>query len=272
MYLNLVMDFMSENAYQVLKQYCKKKQQMPPLLIKLYSYQMFRALAYIHAVGTCHRDIKPQNVLIDPKTHVLALCDFGSAKKFVKGEPNVSYICSRYYRAPELIFGASEYTTMIDVWSTGCVIAEFMLGQPLFPGENGADQLVEIIKILGTPNKEQIIAMNPKYNEYKFPVIKACPWQKVFKPRTDPLALDFVSKLLVYEPKKRLKPMESLLHPYFDELRDQRTRLPNGSPMPQLFNFTKGKDRFFFTPPVEELGQVTPEQIARLVPSWYNKN
>lgn len=85
------------------------------------------------------------------------------------GEPNVSYICSRYYRAPELIFGNSNYTTSIDVWSVGCVIAELMLGQPLFPGESGVDQLVEIIKILGTPSKEQIQAMNPQYKEYRFP-------------------------------------------------------------------------------------------------------
>jgi serine/threonine protein kinase len=89
-------------------------------------------------------------------SHVLKLCDFGSAKQLVKGEPNVSYICSRYYRAPELIFGNSNYTTSIDVWSVGCVIAELMLGQPIFPGESGVDQLVEIIKILGTPSKEQI--------------------------------------------------------------------------------------------------------------------
>jgi len=239
-YLNLVMDFIPENAYQILKHFTKKKQQMPTFYIKLYAYQMMRSLAYIHALGTCHRDIKPQNVLINPKSHILALCDFGSAKKFVKGEPNVSYICSRYYRAPELIFGASEYTTMIDVWSTGCVIGEFMLGQPLFPGENGADQLVEIIKVLGTPNKEQIIAMNPKYNEYKFPIIKAYPWNKLFKGKMDSLAIDFISKVLVYDPKKRLKPMEALLHPFFDELREQRAKLPNGDPLPDLFNFTKG--------------------------------
>jgi glycogen synthase kinase 3 beta len=94
--------------------------------------------------------------LCDTNTHVLKLCDFGSAKQLVAGEPNVSYICSRYYRAPELIFGNSNYTTSIDVWSVGCVIAELMLGQPIFPGESGVDQLVEIIKILGTPSKEQI--------------------------------------------------------------------------------------------------------------------
>lgn len=127
---------------------------MPKLLVKLYAYQMFRSLAYIHSLGICHRDIKPQNLLVDPASHILKLCDFGSAKRLIKGEPNVSYICSRYYRAPELIFGCTDYTPAIDVWSVGCVIAELMLGQPLFPGESGVDQLVEIIKVLGTPTRE----------------------------------------------------------------------------------------------------------------------
>ena len=83
--------------------------------------------------------------------------------ELIKGEPNVSYICSRYYRAPELIFGATDYTCQIDVWSAGCVLAELLLGQPIFPGDSGVDQLVEIIKILGTPTREQIREMNPNY-------------------------------------------------------------------------------------------------------------
>lgn len=102
-----------------MKHYNRMKQPVPILLVKLYTYQMFRSLAYIHAKGICHRDIKPQNLLVDPNPHILNLCDFGSAKKLVKGEPNVSYICSRYYRAPELIFGATDYTPSIDIWSTG---------------------------------------------------------------------------------------------------------------------------------------------------------
>lgn len=207
---------------------------------------------------------------VNPHTHQLKLCDFGSAKVLVrykthwtdgwwkllfcpscfilvlihqvKGEPNVSYICSRYYRAPELIFGATEYTTAIDIWSTGCVMAELLLGQviwhsplsslffhrlsrfleiqlklqPLFPGESGVDQLVEIIKVriyhqcfstslliwpckhyleitrdyllfhfllfqvLGTPTREEIKCMNPNYTEFKFPQIKPHPWHKVY--------------------------------------------------------------------------------------------
>jgi len=87
-----------------------------------------RSLTYIHTLGICNRDIKPQNLLVDPDTHVLKMCDCGSEKKLVAGEPTVSYICSRYYRAPELIFGNSDYNYAIDVWSVGCVIAELMLG------------------------------------------------------------------------------------------------------------------------------------------------
>ncbi|XP_022684228.1 glycogen synthase kinase-3 homolog MsK-3-like, partial [Setaria italica] len=125
---------------------------------KLYMYQICRALAYIHnCIGVCHRDIKPQNLLVNPHTHQLKLCDFGSAKVLVKGEPNISYICSRYYRAPELIFGATEYTTAIDVWSAGCVLAELLLGQPLFPGDSGVDQLVEIIKVISFNNVTRTI-------------------------------------------------------------------------------------------------------------------
>ena len=117
MYLNLVLEYVPETVYRASRHYAKLKQPMPMLQIKLYMYQLLRSLAYIHSVGICHRDIKPQNLLLNPATGVLKLCDFGSAKILVAGEPNVSYICSRYYRAPELIFGATNYTTNIGVFS-----------------------------------------------------------------------------------------------------------------------------------------------------------
>uniref|UniRef100_A0A4W2I2Z9 [tau protein] kinase n=1 Tax=Bos indicus x Bos taurus TaxID=30522 RepID=A0A4W2I2Z9_BOBOX len=208
---------------------------------KVYMYQLFRSLAYIHSQGVCHRDIKPQNLLVDPDTAVLKLCDFGSAKQLVRGEPNVSYICSRYYRAPELIFGATDYTSSIDVWSAGCVLAELLLGQPIFPGDSGVDQLVEIIKVLGTPSREQIREMNPNYTEFKFPQIKAHPWTKVFKSRTPPEAIALCSSLLEYTPSSRLSPLEACAHSFFDELRCPGTQLPNNRPLPPLFNFSPGE-------------------------------
>jgi glycogen synthase kinase 3 beta len=104
-----------ETVYRASRYFNKMKTVMPILEVKLYIYQLFRSLAYIHSQGICHRDIKPQNLLLDPSTGVLKLCDFGSAKILVENEPNVSYICSRYYRAPELIFGATNYTTKIGM-------------------------------------------------------------------------------------------------------------------------------------------------------------
>jgi serine/threonine protein kinase len=239
LYLNLVLEFVPETVHRVARHYSKSKQTIPFVYIKLYLYQLFRSLAYIHSQGICHRDIKPQNLLLDPETAVLKLCDFGSAKVLVRGEPNVSYICSRYYRAPELIFGATDYTSEIDVWSAGCVLAELMLGQPIFPGNSGVDQLVEIIKILGTPTREQIKEMNPNYTDFKFPQVKAHPWSKVFRPRTPPDATSLVSKLLEYTPFKRLNPLEACAHSFFNELRDPGVRLPNGRDLPPLFNFSR---------------------------------
>ena len=78
----------------------------------------------------CHRDIKPSNILINP--HTAKLCDFGSAKVLAAGQKNIAYICSRYYRPPELLFGATFYTQQVDIWSLGCVIAEMMTNRSLF--------------------------------------------------------------------------------------------------------------------------------------------
>lgn len=137
-----------------------------------------------------------------------------------------------------------------------------MLGQPLFPGESGIDQLVEIIKVLGTPTRDQIRTMNPNYMEHKFPQIKPHPFSKVeefsntdqkalslklkqvFR-KADANAIDLISKLLEYTPTQRLSAIEAMVHPFFDEIRDPNTRLPdsrhtNGGPkdLPALFDFS----------------------------------
>lgn len=259
-FLNLVLEYVPETVYKALRHFSRQKTSMPMLEVKLYTYQLFRSLAYIHARGICHRDIKPQNLLLDSRSGVLKLCDFGSAKILVPGESNVSYICSRYYRAPELIFGATNYTTKIDVWSSGCVMAELMLGQPLFPGESGIDQLVEIIKVLGTPTREQIRTMNPNYMEHRFPQIKPHPFSKVFR-KASPEAIDLIARLLEYSPGARLSAIEAMTHPFFDELRDPNTILPDSRtggparPLPLLFNFS-----------ALELS-IAPELNYRLVPN-----
>lgn len=238
-FLNLVLEYVPSTVYQFLRSHVRRHQVVPEIYVQLFSYQLLRALNYMHLRGVCHRDVKPQNLLIDPSLGVLKICDFGSAKILVAGEPNVSYICSRYYRAPELIFGATDYTYAIDVWSAGCVIAELLLGRPLFCGGSSVDQLVEIIKVLGTPSAEEIMSMNPSYTEFKFPDVKPRTWDQIFD-RVSDTAIDLITSLLCYSPERRLTASEAMQHPYFLPLKDPATTLPDGQPLPpDLFDFTE---------------------------------
>lgn len=141
-----------------LREYIEMKNKIDNLTLKMFCYQMLRSLLYLHSNQICHRDIKPDNFLV--KRHRLVLADFGSAKmmKSYKNS-NVSYICSRYYRAPELIFGYKYYDKSIDIWAVGCVMAELALGKPIFPGTNSLDQLLKIIRVLGQPNWTKISFM-----------------------------------------------------------------------------------------------------------------
>ena len=208
------------------------------------------------------RDIKPQNLLLNPKTHEVKLCDFGSAKSLRPGEPNVSYICSRYYRAPELVFEATEYTAMIDVWSLGCVFVELLIGNPLFPGDSGVGQLIEIIKVLGSPTRDEVLAMNPTPTSFRFPHISPQPWSKVFKTvKVPPTAIDLASRWLRYKPAERMDPFESLLHPFFDELRQEGVRMPNGRELPELFEWRDSEK--------ERMKRRGGGLYERMTPRWY---
>lgn len=253
-YLNLVLEYIPETIYSVAKYFTRRKEFMPIFSVKLYMYQMCRSLAHIHGMGICHRDIKPHNLLVDPVRHILKLCDFGSAKAFVKGEPNVAYICSRFYRAPELILGATDYTTAIDVWSAGCVFAELLTGHPIFPGISGVDQLVEIIKILGTPNRDEVRSMNSANADFKYPTISGKSWSTIFRGSTTPDTIELIQRMLCYNPEIRTKSIEACAHPFFDELRLPTTTMPDRTPlMPELFTYTQ-----------EELVLATPEVLSIL--------
>uniref|UniRef100_A0A8C9F7I2 Glycogen synthase kinase-3 beta n=1 Tax=Pavo cristatus TaxID=9049 RepID=A0A8C9F7I2_PAVCR len=217
-YLNLVLDYVPETVYRVARHYSRAKQTLPMIYVKLYMYQLFRSLAYIHSFGICHRDIKPQNLLLDPDTAVLKLCDFGRTIYF---KSNLVKFCRRTLSAPQ---------KFVVSWL--------------------------VISVLGTPTREQIREMNPNYTEFKFPQIKAHPWTKdssgtghftsgvrVFRPRTPPEAIALCSRLLEYTPTARLTPLEACAHSFFDELRDPNVKLPNGREKPALFNFTtQGKN------------------------------
>lgn len=132
-------------------------------------------------------------------------------------------------------------------------MGELMLGRPLFCGESGVDQLVEIIKVLGTPSRVQIQAMNPNFVDHKFPQIQPHSWSKVF-PKADDTSLDLIAQLLEYNPGVRLSAVRTMVHPFFNELRDPKMTLPDvqhGSSrtktLPSLFDFSKhGKFRTLY--------------------------
>jgi glycogen synthase kinase 3 beta len=111
------MNYYNDDLYALIR-----KRSLNASLIKIYMFQIFKSLLYLSTLKLAHRDLKPHNILIDKSSNKLVICDFGSAKKLVIGEPNLAYICSRCYRAPELIFGSSDYTCQIDMWSIGCIL------------------------------------------------------------------------------------------------------------------------------------------------------
>jgi len=233
-YLNCIMEYVPKALSDLISQNRKNHIKFDDLTLKLFSFQMLKCIGYLHSLGICHRDIKPQNILINPEDNTLKLCDFGCAKHLVPTENNIAYICSRFYRPPELVVGATVYTTQVDVWSMGCVIAELVLDKPIFTGKSATDQLLQIMNILGTPTHEQIKIMNEKFKGgSKLPKIPQKTWKEVFEGKTnDAIYMDLVEKLLVYEPSKRLTPYQALCHPYFNELTKKGAKIPN-----HLFEF-----------------------------------
>lgn len=117
---------------------------------------MLMGVACMHSANVIHRDLKPANLLLN-KDCELKICDLGLARGFVdEEEEKTEYVVTRWYRAPEVILNASEYTKAIDIWSIGCIIAELLGRTPLFPGEDFLDQVQRVISVLGTPSTEDM--------------------------------------------------------------------------------------------------------------------
>ena len=258
LYLNIVMEYIPDNLYTIIRHFSKTKEKFPETLVMVYSYQLFRCLHYLKSLRIMHRDIKPQNMLVDTRNHQIYLCDFGSAKKVQDGESNVSYICSRFYRAPELLLGNEKYDMNVDTWSVGCVIAEMVLGEPLFTGENTKDQMKLIISVLGLPDDFDVRGMGGKKLEAEVESVKPITLKKKMLGRASPLCIDLLTKTLVYNPDNRISPINALLHPFFDSLREKKVTI-NKHPITDLFNFQP-----------EEIGG-NERYIQKLTPKWYYK-
>lgn len=220
-FVNMVLEYLPETIYSLVKYYNETSNPFPLFYIQVYAYQLARALAHIHGLGICHRDVKPQNLLVDPLAMKLKLCDFSSAKLLHPDQPNQAYICSRYYRAPELIFGSTQYTIAVDIWSFGCVFVEMLTGHPLFLANSGVEHLYEVMKILGTPTAEHIADMSLKEGqELNLNHLSPLPFKSFFRIGTPDSAVQLASQMIQYMPSKRPKAIEVVAHKFFDNLRD----------------------------------------------------
>ncbi|XP_060491611.1 cyclin-dependent kinase 7 isoform X9 [Panthera onca] len=158
--ISLVFDFMETDLEVIIKD---NSLVLTPSHIKAYMLMTLQGLEYLHQHWILHRDLKPNNLLLD-ENGVLKLADFGLAKSF--GSPNRAYthqVVTRWYRAPELLFGARMYGVGVDMWAVGCILAELLLRVPFLPGDSDLDQLTRIFETLGTPTEEQWPALKTKY-------------------------------------------------------------------------------------------------------------
>ncbi|KPI85196.1 putative protein kinase [Leptomonas seymouri] len=193
---------------------------IPYTRIKSFMRQMLQALAYIHKRGYFHRDLKPENLLLRKEAsgeEVLKLADFGLVKEIHSRPPFTDYVSTRWYRSPELLLQDRFYSSPVDIWATGCIMAELITTRPLFPGSNEVDQLFKIMSVLGAPTKKTWAGGMHLANKirYTFPTISGTGLAQVLPSHTPAAAMDLLSQMLTYDPKLRPTAEQCLRHPFF---------------------------------------------------------
>ncbi|KAJ3215291.1 Cyclin-dependent kinase catalytic subunit [Dinochytrium kinnereticum] len=204
-----------------LKKYMDKVQSISPTLVKSYMKQLVSGLCFCHGHRILHRDLKPQNLLID-QNGILKLADFGLARAF--GIPLRTYtheVVTLWYRAPEILLGSKHYSTAVDMWSVGCIFAELVLKRPFFPGDSEIDEIFKIFRILGTPSEESWsgISTLPDYKD-SFPKWSPRDLAKEV-PGLEIEGVDLLKRFLMYQPALRLSAKRALHHPYFRSTVDE---------------------------------------------------
>ncbi|KAI1285866.1 Cyclin-dependent kinase 7 [Halotydeus destructor] len=209
--VSLVFDFMETDLEIIIKD---PSILLTPAHIKSYIIMTLKGLQYLHKNWILHRDMKPNNLLLGPDG-VLKLGDFGLAKAF--GSPSRIYthqVVTRWYRAPELLYGARMYGPGVDIWAVGCILAELLLRVPFLPGETDLDQLSKIIQVNGTPDEKTWpgITELPDYVAFKYQ--PGTPYRDIFTAADDEL-LRVLTSTLAMDPNKRVDCSQALKMAYF---------------------------------------------------------
>lgn len=205
--------------------------------VRYYMYELLKALDYAHSNGIMHRDVKPHNVMIDHNKRILRLIDWGLAEFYHKDQEYNVRVASRYFKAPELLVDMQDYDYSLDIWSFGCMFVGLIFQkEPFFRGSDNKDQLVKIARILGT---EALDAWIDKYGiviDQQFRSMIGThskkPWKKLVTPENSHLSgaaetLDFVEKILRYDPAERLTAKEAMEHEYFKPIRSLESNVHN---------------------------------------------
>ncbi|XP_068780208.1 cyclin-dependent kinase 20 [Struthio camelus] len=191
---------------------------LPPARVRALLAMTLRGLGHCHRLRILHRDLKPANLLIDGAGR-LKLADFGLARVLAaapRGRPYSHQVATRWYRAPELLYGARHYDEGVDLWAVGCIFGELLNLSPLFPGENDIEQLCCVLRALGTPTPRTWpeLAELPDYRKISFRAQPPAPLETLV-PDAPPDALALLRRFLVYPSRQRIRAHEALLHPYF---------------------------------------------------------
>lgn len=201
---------------------------------QFFLYQILRGMKYVHSAQVIHRDLKPRNLLVNSNCD-LKICDFGLARVRFSDKswvcPMTEYVCTRWYRAPEVLCSWTDYSGAIDVWSIGCILAELLTRKPLYPGHNTQHQLDLIIGLLGSPEGEELMKMpNEKCRKFiqSLGQTRGKDFAQVFAEQSAN-AQDFLAQTLRWDPESRLTIEEAIQHQYLAKLQcpeDEPTREP----------------------------------------------
>ncbi|XP_061416134.1 serine/threonine-protein kinase MAK-like isoform X1 [Lethenteron reissneri] len=255
--LYFVFEYMKENLYQLMKD---RNKLFPESMIRNIMYQILQGLAFIHKHGFFHRDMKPENLLcMGPE--LVKIADFGLAREIRSRPPYTDYVSTRWYRGPEVLLRSTSYSSPIDIWALGCIMAELYTLRPLFPGSSEVDQIFKICQVLGTPKKtdwpeghQLAAAMN-----FRWP--QCVPTNlKTLIPNASNEAIHLMRDMLHWEPKKRPNAVQSLRYPYF------QVGQALGPPQPLQHQAQPSEQPLKPPAPTQPLQPIQPSQLPAVAP------